>query len=130
MILVTDTAPGPSNTGAHLYALHPTTGKQLWNYSLTDSSLNWWGSIGLVPAWDSSTNGAIYVTVGKGIVAINPVTGKSVGMWEGSGDPIVSSPVVINSYEDTASAVILHTTLGTVRRLSISGNVLMNSAYP
>jgi outer membrane protein assembly factor BamB len=33
-----DTAPGNVNVGGSLYALHPTTGALLWNYTVRDGA--------------------------------------------------------------------------------------------
>ena len=128
MVLVADTAPGSIYTGGTLYALHPVTGVQLWNFSAIDAAQKWWGLVGVAPAWDSSANGAIYVGFGQGVVALDPETGKVVGRWEGAGDVVVASPVLIMG-DAAAAAVVLHTTLGSVWSLAITGNTARGGVW-
>ena len=124
MLLVADTAPGNVNVGGSLYALHPTTGALLWNYTVRDGAGASWGLVGISPAWDGTSNGAIYVPAGAGVVALNPATGKVVGAWAGAVAPVVASPTIGEQGTDGGGAADLyvHTQTGRVHRLYIRGN--------
>ena len=121
LVLVSDTAPGGLYTGATTYALNSETGAQVWNHTHSAVNGTWYGSVGVVPAFDA-VDGLVFLAYGPGVVALNGATGKVVGNWSGAGDIVVASPSLIVGDNGGAGSwsVFLHTSLGTLWSLAVS----------